>query len=122
MLRRFSWQAVLVRFALAYLVLAQAVLGGAAMAQHAGLRLAAGTDLLCSGGASDPDTGHDSAALCCVLGCAASAPAPLLDAPAEAFAPPAPHLIALGFGPDAAGAVAPALRLAFEATGPPARA
>lgn len=122
MLRRLPWRTLASRLALAYLVLAQLLLGGVAMAQHAGLRLASGADVLCSGGASDPLGGAPHDALCCVLGCAASAPLPLPDGNAAAVPFPVPRLRAAPFVPAGPAGAPRSLSLAFDATGPPARA
>lgn len=122
MAQRRTLRASLVRLVLAYLLVVQAVLGGAVTGLHAAPSLAAGTGVLCTGGASGPfDTPDTHDALCCVIGCA-GALQPLVAPGGAAFAPPTPRIQSVRFE-SAARAAAPRLRRsAFDATGPPARA
>lgn len=121
MAQRRTLRASLVRLILAYLLVVQAVLGGAVTGLHAAPSLAAGADVLCTGGASGPFTPDTHDALCCVIGCA-GALQPSVAPGGAAFAPLTPRIQAVRFE-SAARAAALRLRLsAFDATGPPARA
>ncbi len=116
------WRRALVPLALAYLLVAQLVLGGAATAEHAGRTLATDVGLLCAGGTPDgPDGSHAPDALCCVLGCAAAVPMPSLDGAAGSLTKPLLRISAAVFavrdGLGRGGSAA----LGFHATGPPAR-
>ena len=116
------WRRALLPLALAYLLVAQLVLGGAAMAEHAGRVMATDVGLLCAGGTPDgPDGSHAPDALCCVLGCAASAPMPSLDGAAGSLTKPLLRVSAAVFavrdGLGGGGSAA----VGCHATGPHAR-
>ncbi|MDI4665849.1 hypothetical protein K9U40_16180 [Xanthobacter autotrophicus] len=123
MARRLLLRDLLARLALAYLLVGQLLLGGAAAAQHAAMGLAVDAHVLCTGGGSAPsapDAAHD--ALCCLMGCTASGAQPLVDAGPVAFLAPPARLRLARFAIPAHCVVGVARTFAFEATGPPARA
>lgn len=118
-----GWRRALSRVALAYLLLAQLVLGAVATAQHAGFVLAADGGVLCAGGGADrPDGPASHDGLCCLLGCSTASPQPLLDGAAAAFPAPSGAIAAAGFILAAANVASGSGCRAFHATGPPARA
>lgn len=121
MARRPRLRNLLLRLALAYLLVAQLLVGGAATARHAATTLAGAAHILCTGGPTDApreDRGHSLP--CCTLGCAAAQPALGADPPGAA-APRPRRLARLPMPAGAPGATA-AGRGPFEARGPPARA
>lgn len=108
--------------ALAYVLLCQLTLSGIAVTQHV---MAEATGILCegvsqAGGSAPGDSGrHD--ALCCELGCAASAGSMLL-APPDGIALDLPTVRALARDVPSDGQAAPSRTLlSFAARGPPAR-
>ncbi|MFS8036788.1 hypothetical protein ACI7BZ_07480 [Xanthobacter sp. AM11] len=119
--RRFL-SAVLVRLALAYLLVAQAVLGGAVAGLNAAPHVAAQAGTLCAGGTGSAPAGAGHDGLCCILGCGAGTAQPLLAAGRAVFVPPqAPALVAR-FECPAAAASGGLCASPFDATGPPRRA
>lgn len=125
MVRRRTLRALLARLALAYLLVVQAVLGGAVTGLRAAPGPASPAAMLCSGGMGGPagpaGDGSAHATLCCILGCMGGAAQPLLAPGRAAFAPPPPRIRAARFEPAAGAVVDPLLRFAFDATGPPSR-
>lgn len=125
MARRRTLRAFLARLALAYLLVAQAVLGGAVTGLHAAPSPGSDAAMLCSGGMGSPAApagdGDGHATLCCVLGCTAGASQPLLAPGRAAFMPPPRRIHAARFEPAAGAPADPLLRFAFDATGPPVR-
>ncbi|GGF88002.1 hypothetical protein GCM10007301_54920 [Azorhizobium oxalatiphilum] len=105
---------------LAYVLLCQLVLSGIAVTQHA---VAATTGTLCEGSAQTGGSGDDGRhdALCCTLGCTASAGPALLGPPDPvAFRPPLVEAIGTG-RPGISVPVDGGVFLSFTARAPPAR-
>lgn len=116
--RRFL-SAVLVRLALAYLLVAQAVLGGAVAGLNAAPHVAAQAGTLCAGGTGGAPAGAGHDGLCCILGCGAGTAQPLLAAGLAVFASPAASVRSARFERPAAASSSKLFLSPFDATGPP---
>lgn len=120
--RRLTLRDVLVRIALAYALVAQLLLGGAATGAHAAPAVTREAGVLCAGSA--PGTGGGGEvhlALCCLAGCASSAVQAMDATGGFSYVPPLRYYHTSILVDGAAGEGRAARPSGFDARGPPGR-